>query len=181
MKNNFYLRCLICVLTVTTFSFTTTIFNNWKINDTYQVKFSGSSAEGTFKGLKGSVVFDSSDLSTAFMNVSVDVSTISTGNKTKDKHARGKSWFHAEKYPKITFKSTQFNQASRGYEVIGKLTLHGITKEVKIPFTFEADGKKALFVGQFTVNRQDYGIKGPFFGFTVGNEFQIDLRVPVNQ
>ncbi|MEL6275211.1 MAG: YceI family protein, partial [Bacteroidota bacterium] len=129
--------------------------------------------------LKGEIIFDPSNLAASSMNVSVDVATISTGNKTKDKHARGKNWFDVENYPQISFQSASFEQTDSGYAVKGTLSLHGVNKQVSIPFTFDATSNGGLFKGQLTVNRKDYGIKGNFFGFSVGKEFTVDINVPV--
>ena len=73
---------------------------NYTITDNYSIEFSGSKAEGTLGGLAGAIVFDPTDLEASTFNVEVDINTISTGNKTKDKHARGDSWFDAAMYPK---------------------------------------------------------------------------------
>lgn len=170
------------LLTISTLflAFSPMIFGSWAISDDYSIRFSGRGAEGTFKGLQGTVVFDPQDFSGARMNVSVDVKTIETGNSTKNRHAKGDSWFDAEKYPQIKFRSKRFSRTSAGYVVIGDLTLHGTTKEVRIPFTFSENGSGGLFEGKFTVNREEYGIEGPLFSFTVAEEFEIELRVPVN-
>ncbi|MEL7423299.1 MAG: YceI family protein [Bacteroidota bacterium] len=162
------------------FAFTPFYFSTWNIADDYNIRFSGRGAEGTFSGLQGTINFDAANLANAHMDVSVDVKTISTGNNTKNKHARGDSWFDAERYPKITFRSEQFRKKGQAYEVVGDLTLHGTTKEVTIPFTFTKNTNGGLFVGTFTVDRQEYGIEGPLLAFTVGDDFEIKLRVPVD-
>ncbi|MEL6972549.1 MAG: YceI family protein [Bacteroidota bacterium] len=161
------------------FSFSSFYFSSWNISDDYNIRFSGRGADGTFSGLQGTINFDPANLANARMDVSVDVKTISTGNNTKNKHARGDSWFDAETYPKITFRSEQFRKKGQAYEVVGDLTLHGTTKEVTIPFTFTENTNGGLFVGTFTVDRQEYGIEGPLLAFTVGDDFEIELRVPV--
>ena len=157
------------------------VLADWKIMDDYTIKFSGSGAEGTFKGLEGTVVFDANHLDKSFFNVTVDARTISTGNKTKDRHARGSSWFDVEKYPKIGFESSAFMRVGSGYQVTGMLNMHGIKKEITIPFTFSGDNNSGFFEGNFKVNRKDFGINGPFLAFTVGDEFEVHLKVPVRQ
>lgn len=172
---------LALILASATFlAFSPLYFSTWNISDDYNIRFSGRGAEGTFSGLEGTINFDPSDLSAARMDVSVDVKTISTGNNTKNKHARGDSWFDAERYPKITFRSQRFRRSGQAYEVVGNLTLHGTTKEVTIPFTFTENTDGGLFQGKFTVDRQVYGIEGPLLAFTVGDEFEIEMKVPVS-
>lgn len=173
------LKLGLLALSFTFFAFSSGFVGNWNISDDYSIRFSGTGAEGTFSGLNGTINFSEENLAIANMDVSVAVNTISTGNTTKDKHARGDSWFDAEKHPRIKFRSESFRKTSSGYSVKGTLTLHGVTKTVDIPFTFAKTTDGGLFKGSFTIDRQDYGIEGPWLAFTVGDEFKIDLKVPV--
>ena len=61
-------------------AFTLIKSQDWKISDSYSVKFDGGDPSGEFKGLKGTVSFDSSDLASSKFDVNIDVVTISTGN-----------------------------------------------------------------------------------------------------
>ena len=153
---------------------------NWNLDPAYSIRFKGTKAEGTFSGLTGLVVFDPANLAAAKMEVQVAAATIKTGNKIKDGHARGESWFDVARYPEIRFYSTSFSRVGAGgYSVNGDLTMHGIKKPIVIPFQFTQQAGKGLFTGKFRVNRKDFGINGNFFGFTVGDEFDVELRVPV--
>ena len=94
-------------------------------------------ATGVFSKMAGDVAFDANNLDASSFNVSVDVSSINTGNGMQNKHAVSDKWFDAETYPKITFVSKSFSKTDSGYEVTGSLTMHGVTKEFTMPFTFE--------------------------------------------
>jgi polyisoprenoid-binding protein YceI len=159
----------------------TLLAGNWNLAPDYTIAFAGNRAEGTFSGLTGTIVYDPADLSHASMRVTVDATTIKTGNSLKDRHARGDDWFDVVSYPKIYFQSTSFARTGSGYAVQGDLTLHGIKRPVTIPFQFSQQGGKGVFTGQFQVNRADFGIKGNALGFTVGEVFNVTLRVPVSR
>lgn len=153
---------------------------SWNISPDYAIRFSGSKAEGTFWGLRGIITYDPAAPAQTAIDVSVDAATIKTGNSLKDKHARGESWFDVQKYPTIRFTSSSVARRGDTYVAAGCLTLHGVTKTVVIPFTFtQPAAGQGLFTGQFTLNRHDYGIEGNFLGFSVGDEFVVELRVPV--
>lgn len=173
-------KLLLLVVLALEVSAATILVDNWRIDQAYAIKFSGTKAEGTFTGLTGTIVYNPRELATATMDVVVSASTISTGNSLKDKHARGENWLDVAKYPSIRFRSTSFAKTSTGYLVTGYLTLHGVTKAVAVPFQFSQPGGQGLFTGQFRVNRQDYGIKGSLFGFSVGDDIAVELRVPVS-
>lgn len=155
--------------------------DSYTIGDNYVIRFDGRGAGGTFRGLEGEIVFDPADLTAARMDVSVDATTIETGNKTKDKHARGDAWFDVETYPTIRYVATDFKRTETGFIASGKLTLHGTTKAMPLPFTFERTAEGGAFAGAMTVDRKAFGIKGPWLGFTVGDEFLVELVVPVTR
>ena len=156
-------------------AFTSLSLTSYEIADNYSIKFDGRGASGTFSGLEGEIVFDENNLDAARINVSVDAKTINTGNTTQDKHARGDKWFDVVSYPNITFKSEKFKKTAEGYKVTGMFEIHGFKKSETIPFTFEDN----VFEGKIIINRHEYGIEGPFFAFTVSDEFEVNLRVPV--
>jgi len=177
-------RISIALATLATFIFLTGFaisLGNWNIDPNYSIKFSGTKAEGTFSALKGTIIFDPHNLPASKIDVTVNANTIKTGNDTKDEHAKGSSWFDVEKYPVIKFTSSSFSKSADKYIVTGILELHGTKKKIQIPFSFTNSGGKGLFTGDFTINRKDYGINGNVFGFAVGTEFTVSLKVPVKQ
>ena len=96
----------------------------------------------------------------------------------KNKKAKGEKFFDVEKYPEIKFVSNKFSKTATGYEVTGTLDMHGVKKEVTIPFTFVNN----TFTGSFVVNRLDYNV-GPEKGMAghAGKELTIDISVPVTK
>jgi polyisoprenoid-binding protein YceI len=177
-------RINIAFLTLVIFALLTAFtlsISNWNIDPNYSIKFSGSKAEATFSGLKGIIFFDQNDLATSKIDVSIDANTIKTGNEIKDKHAKDDSWFDVAKYPVIRFTSSSFNTSADKIIATGTLELHGTKRQIQIPFTFINADDKNTFVGNFKINRKDYGINGNMFGFTVGKEFDITIKVPVSR
>jgi len=154
---------------------------NWNFDSNASIKFSGSKVSGTFSNLKGTIIFDPSNLANARMDVLVEASTIKTGDSLKDKHAKSKDWFDVMKYTTIKFTSSSFNKLGKGFTVNGMLQLHGTAKAIAISFQFVSSRDKGTFTGSFKINRIDFGIKGNFFGFVVGNEINVELTVPVNK
>ena len=158
-------------------SFTYHAVSAWQIAEDYVIKFDGRGATGTFSELTGEIIFDENDLANSRINVSVKTATIETGNNTKNKHARGESWFDAETYPTIGFTSEKFTKTATGYTVTGIFNMHGVEKQETILFTFENN----IFNGKVTIDRQEYGIEGPFLAFTVADDFAVEIRVPVRK
>ncbi len=69
-----------------------------------------------------------------------------------------------EKYPDITFKSTNVTGKSLGgdrYElkIDGNLTLHGVTRRITIPTEVTLSGNDMRARGEFSIDRDDFGVK----------------------
>ncbi|MBE8721030.1 YceI family protein [Sphingobacterium pedocola] len=151
----------------------------WKINENdYIIKFETKKASGTIGGLKGALHFDPDNLGGADMDLSVDVNTLNLGNDLKTKHAKADDFFDVEQYPTIYFKSTEFKKVTDGYEVSGNLTIKSTTKPISILFTFDANASTPIFLGDFELNRLDYGLTGKS---SVGEILKINIKVPVSK
>jgi polyisoprenoid-binding protein YceI len=174
MKKFIYPVAAVALIVVSSF----TVFNaqDWQIADNYSIKFEGGDPSGQFSGLKGKISFDPNDLANSKFDATIDVTTINTGNGMKNTHAKSEKWFDAEKYPTIQFTSSAITKTASGYEAKGTLSMHGVQKEVVIPFVFEDN----VFKGSFTVNRMDYNINlaEPNHG---AQSFKVDIQVPVTK
>ena len=67
------------------------------------------------------------------------------------------------KYPEITFKSTEVTGDLPGGQfeakIGGDLTLHGVTRRIRIPARVTLSGDTLRARGEFTVKRGDYNVK----------------------
>jgi len=140
------------------FQVATTKAQSWKIAEDYNITFSSKDASGVFKEMSGSIDFDASNLSNAKFDLKIKVESINTGNGVQNKHAKSADWFDAAKYPNIEFVSSKIEKTETGYKAIGKLEIHGVKKEVTIPFTYVKKGNKGTFVAKFSVDRTDYNV-----------------------
>ena len=174
MKKQLYVLAAIVLMAAS--AFTAFQSGDLKITDNYSVKFDGGDPSGEFKGLKGTISFDPNNPAAAKFDVSIDVATINTGNGMKNTHAVSEKWFDAAKYPLIKFTSSSVNRTSSGFEAKGTLDMHGVQKEITLPFTFLNN----TFTGHLEVNRLDYNINTaePNHGSSV---FKIDISVPVTK
>ena len=149
---------------------------NWEIVDGYSIRFTSEVLSGVFNRFYGDIDFDVNNPEQSQVDLIIDVNSIETGNDLMNEHALGDQWFDAEKYPHITFISSSISKTGNGFEVSGKMTVHGVAKEVTIPFNFNNDA----FTSSFQVNRGDYHI-GSTEGMmsNVPVILQIDVFVPV--
>jgi polyisoprenoid-binding protein YceI len=157
--------------------FASVVIINWKIGTGYSIKFSSKDVSGIFKKFSGTVSFDETNLPASSFNLAIDVASINTGNGLQNKHAKSEEWFDAAKYPEIKFTSAKIDKTGNGYSVKGTMELHGVKKEISIPFSFTKNGNNGVFSASFTVKRSDYNVGKP--GGDVAEDIKIDVKVPV--
>lgn len=63
------------------------------------------------------------------------------------------------KFPTISFSSTALQKDAKGWLLSGNLTLHGVTKAVKLPVTIDVKGTALTADGTLRLRTSDYGIK----------------------
>ena len=94
-----------------------------------------SDISGLFKTFEATATANKADFSDAVFELSIEVASIDTEVEMRDNHLRSAEFFGVEQYPKMTFESTSIKKIGKEkgkYKLMGKLTLHGITKPVTI-------------------------------------------------
>ena len=139
---------------------------------------------GQFHKFTGTIRYDEADITQAALEGTIQVDSIDTEQAKRDNDLRGEQFLDAEHFPTITFASQRVEKRDDGYVLIGTMTMHGVSKEVAIPFTLTGPvvhmGKTLLgFEANFEINRQDFGITYAKMmdsgGLVVGNTVQIEL------
>lgn len=145
---------------------------------TFEIKNLGLKSKGSFSGLEGKIFFDPKDLAKASFDVSLDASTINTGNTMRDDHLKKGDYFDVANHPRIRFISTSVTSAGKSdhYTVNGKLTIKNTTKDISFPFLATPMGNDFIFSGQFKINRKDFDIGRTS---TISNSLTVYLSVLV--
>lgn len=149
------------------------------VDEKSEVKFTiknfSLNTSGSLNGLKGTINFDPADFSNSSFNVSVDVSTINTGIDARDNHLKKEDYFDVERYPVISFISTNITGSQNDYNVTGKLTIKGTAKTISFPFTIQNQDNGIILSGEFSINRKDFNIGGG--SAVLGNNVNVSLKV----
>lgn len=147
-----------------------------------------SNVHGSLSNVTGTVVWDEKDLSKASVNATIDATTVSTNNEGRDKHLKSPDFFNVEKFPTLTFKSTSVTRANGKLQVIGDLTLAGVTKSV----TLDVDGPTAPVKGMQgglvtgfsatgTLKRSDFNFGSKYSAPILGDEVKFTLDLEADQ
>ena len=96
------------------------------------------------------------------LEVSVDVAALDTSDKDRDDVLRSDDLFAVAKFPQAHFLATRIAKTAGGYEAEGALTIRGVTRETKVPFTFREATEGGAAVGYMTgktlLRRLDFGV-----------------------
>jgi polyisoprenoid-binding protein YceI len=123
----------------------------------------GADNQGRLRKFDVVLRFGDARLAASKLEVTVDVSSLDTGDEERDKTLRSADLFSVAKFPQAHFKASRIARVSAGrYEALGKLTLRGVTRDVRIPFSFRTADEKgvatAYMTGHVSINRLDFGI-----------------------
>jgi polyisoprenoid-binding protein YceI len=173
--------------------FTSMAQSTWSVDNAHtKIEFSVShlvisETVGFFKTFGGTVSTTTDDFNGANIQFTVDVASISTDNEMRDNHLKSDDFFNAEKFPKMTFKSTSFKKGEgKKYKLTGQLTIRDITKTVEFDVVYNGTVKdpygntKAGFKLVGSINRFDYGLKWNTMaeaGAVVGDMVEIKINI----
>jgi polyisoprenoid-binding protein YceI len=150
---------------------TQTAISTWSIDGAHSIaEFAVkhmmiSTVKGRFRDLSGTVQIDERHPESSSVDAAIETASIDTGLEQRDAHLRSEDFFDAERFPRITFRSTSVaREDDDEWQVYGDLTMHGVTRPVVLDLEFEGEtidawGKRrAAFTATTTINRHDFGL-----------------------
>lgn len=152
----------------------------WKIKeDGVSISIADKKFKGSFNNLTGTILFSADDLENSSFDVSISTPDIVVdGSGMQEKHVKSDKWLDVDKFNAITFKSTSIEKAKNGFVAKGTMTIHGVAKEVELPFKVSETEEGATFEGELNIDRKDYEV-GPD-GNTVAS-VTVSIKVDVTK
>ncbi|MGA2624645.1 MAG: YceI family protein [Bacteroidota bacterium] len=125
-----------------------------------------SEVTGDFKDFDATLTSSKDDFSDAVIDATIQMASVNTDNDKRDAHLKSDDFFNVEKFPTMTFKSTNIEKTGPGtFKITGNLTMRDVTKPVvldtkligqtKTPWGATAAGFKATTV----IDRFEFGTK----------------------
>ncbi len=148
-----------------------------------------TNVRGSFRGVKGTVIYDPESPSATTVQAVIDASTISTNDNERDTHVKSPDFLDVGQYPRIEFNSTSVKKTvDSELEISGELTVHGVTKPVVIKVdevsseTKDPWGNVRIGAAAKTkIKRSDFGLtwNAPLEtgGVLVGDEVKLDFEL----
>jgi polyisoprenoid-binding protein YceI len=155
----------------------------------FKVRHMISNVRGEFRVMRGTLTLDPDNIRQSNVAVEIEASSIETRDQQRDADLRSANFFHAERYPLISFQSTKIvRKASDALRIQGDLTIHGITRGVALHLdsvsqaTKDPSGNLRLAVSASTsIRRKDFGLTWNVALETgevlLGDDVTIDLEV----
>lgn len=154
------------LITITILIYSTLVFSQTYSTENAHAEVKGKAPGKPYTGvsdqLKGSY-----NTKTGEVEFSIELETLKTDKKLRDKHMYDA--LETSEHPKATFKGKvdkDFDPKGKGEQKInlqGTFTIHGESKEVKIPGTLTKDGDNINFFAEWPINITEYGIEPPKF------------------
>lgn len=193
MKNSILLAALFFAV----FIFSTQA-QNWQLDKAHSFVNFGithmvvSETTGSFKDFTATIAANQDDFSDLQTTFTIQTKSVNTDNEKRNEHLRKSDFFDVEKYPTITFTSTDFKKiANNKYNLYGKMTMKGVTKEVvwdtKYMGTIKLSNEKskAGFKCSTTIKRSDFDMGWnkvlDVGGLALSDEVEITVNIELNK
>ena len=119
----------------------------------------GQKFQGGFKKFDAQISFVPDHLDSGKIAVTVDISSIGTGDEDRDSYLPQKEWFFQSTFPTAQFTATTFRKTGpNAYEAAGNLAIKGISHPLTLPFTLTPEGDHWRAQGHITLMRNDFSI-----------------------
>ena len=135
-----------------------------------------------FNGLDGSFTYDPANWQATKATFTVDPKSVDTNDAAFNKQIAG--YFEADKYPTISFVSTNIQGQDGKGTMTGDLTFHGVTKPVTLDVTFAGAGHgiapigtRLGFSGSTQIKRSDFGLSNFVLNQFTGDDVDVIFEV----
>ena len=141
---------------------------------------------GQFRDFSGVITIAPNPLESEVEAI-VDLSSVDTGDASRDEHLRSADFFGVDQHPRMTFTSTGVKEDGDDHVLFGDLTINGLTRQVEFDLTFEGvgpdpwGGTRAAFTAEAEVSRKDWGLEWNAAletgGVVLGDKVKIELEI----
>lgn len=133
--------------------------------------------EGKFRRFAAQLSFDPARPEAGRAQIEIDLASIDAGSEDANAEVRKRLWFDTANHPAARFVSTSVRAlGGNRFEVTGRMSIKGRTREVSAPFTLRQEGNTARFEGGFALKRLEFGIGEGIWADTDTVADEVDIR-----
>jgi polyisoprenoid-binding protein YceI len=136
----------------------------WKVDHAksklwFEGQWSDETFSATFGTWDANIQFDPANLPASKAAVTIDLGSVAADEDDLTSGMKGPLGFAVRQFPQATFVTSSIRSAGgNNYIATGALTIHGIAKQIQLPFTLAITDASAHMTGAVTVARTDYGV-----------------------
>lgn len=145
---------------------------------------------GRFTGIEA-VVHIGDRPEESFINATIDMASVHSGDQARDDHLRSADFFDVEHWPQATFRSNAISWHRRRGSVTGDLTIKDVTRQLTLEIEYLGHvtdpwgGERAVFEASGRINREDWGLTWNMIletgGVVVSKEIALEFHVELVQ
>lgn len=154
----------------------------------FSIRHFVSRVPGSFTNVNGTISVDRDNLENSAVDVLIDVSSLTTANEKRDAHLKSPDFFDVARHGTATFKSKTWKKTGEdSFDIVGDLTVHGVTKEVVLQMTLLGfgpgpRGQLSGWEGTTKLKKSDFGVNGPaMLSKALGDDVTIHITVEAGQ
>jgi polyisoprenoid-binding protein YceI len=140
----------------------------------------GADSKGSFKQFTTELGFDEKSQAAGSLKVEVQVASVDTQDKDRNEMIKGSDLLDAQKFPTAQYVASTFAKNPDGSLVaVGKLTLRGVTRELRLPLKISRNATGLDLSGETAIKRLDYGVGQGDWKSTesIANEVKVQYKV----
>jgi polyisoprenoid-binding protein YceI len=149
---------------------------------TFTFMQAGAENHGSFRQFATELDYDAKNPAAGSLRVTVQTASLDTQDKDRNDALGGPDLFDVKKYPTAQYVAGSFVKRADGkLEAVGKLTLRGVTKELRVPLTIRETAEGVELSGELTLRRLDFGVGQGEWQSTemVGDDVKLQYKVPL--
>jgi polyisoprenoid-binding protein YceI len=145
----------------------------------FEFNQAGAQSSGTFKQFATELVYDEKNLAASSLKVTVQIGSLDTQDEERDTTLKSAELFDAAKFPTATYSARSLDKTPNGIVAMGKLTLRGVTKDLRLPLSVRPTAQGLELSGEATIQRLDHGVGQGEWASTewVGNDVKLAYKV----
>jgi cytochrome b561/polyisoprenoid-binding protein YceI len=125
----------------------------------FSTVFQGETVTGAFPSYSADIAFDPEQLDKSRVRVNIDLGAVTASNNDYADSLKGAAFFDTGKFARAVFDARKFEKTGTDkYIAHGRLTLHGVTTAVDLPFTLTIREGTAQMKGSTNVDRIAHGV-----------------------
>jgi polyisoprenoid-binding protein YceI len=140
----------------------------------------GAASKGSFRQFATELRYDGKSPAAGGLNVKVQTASVDTQDKDRDEMITGPDLFDAQKFPTAQYvANTLVKRADGGLDAVGKLTLRGVTRDLRLPLRITPTAAGLELTGEAAIRRLDFGVGQGDWQSTasVGDEVKLQYKV----